>query len=677
MASGGDKTATYSVRVDSNAKEVGGEAAAALEKLRGSVSGSMQSLKEYSATLRSLRGPSDEVKAAKEQLKAKIEAERSAISAGNLELLKAGTSYEKLAEQTKKAAAEAKRYQEEMKAKAAEEQRQKIDALEKSLKSAGGPVQELRERFDKLKSTFTTGAGAIAAVVTVAALAGAALVDLTRKVIDIGIEFGRWIIESADAARSANLLREAWTGSATNAAHLGHQIDELAGKVPIARDKLNEMSGAIVKALNNSRVSGAGIVDTFKAVAGASAAMGDEVGRKLQEIVERAKNTGRVQIGLFELQGTGVSRDKIAQQLAKGIGVSTQAALSALAQGRVKVNDAAKAIREVVEQRFGEINARKLLSLDSQLQRFKDNLAKIGKDVAIEGLLKNVAELGKLFDVNTKSGQALHAIVTTIGNAIGKGFSDQHIAQVKELFERGELAALKLLVLVYKVDNAIGSVFGKDWKGKIFGGAIANAEHEMNGFIRMLERANDLIDRLSGGGATQKSKGSSFGGGVDPKDLGASGKKAGGAMADGVAAGIRSGAENVKGAAGGLATDVKKAFADALGIKSPSKVFQKYGQDTAAGYERGVEGGSRGAQRAVDRMAPEPKAGGAGGAATGQGRASAPTPRAAPVHIEVNIQAGEKAAQQLSEPQFLAGLTKAISDALTGAGLPVQTGPTT
>jgi chromosome segregation ATPase len=268
-----EKTATYSVRVDSNAKDAGNEGAAALEKLKGSITSSLQAIKDMSASMKSLRGSTDEVKVVKEQLKGKIEAERSALSANNLALLKAGTSYTKLSEETKKAAAESAKHGAES-------------------KRLLGPLGELRERFDALKEKVGSAGGvlalfAVGAVAVVATILeiGGALASATKDLVE-------WIVQAGLANRQMALHREAYSGSAANARALGHELDALAGKVATPRAELEKLAESTYKALNNTRVSGQGIKDTIEAVAQASAAMGDEAGAKLAEIVARAKNTG-------------------------------------------------------------------------------------------------------------------------------------------------------------------------------------------------------------------------------------------------------------------------------------------------------------------------------------------------------------------------------------------------
>src|SRR5690349_7007616 len=126
-----DKVATFSINLDGNAKDVSKETAAELETLRSAVEKGQRAIKDMVAAQRSLRGASDEVKDAKEQLKAKIEAERGAVSQANLALLKQGVTYEALA----------------LKAR----QKEKADrGVAEGLKSMHGPASELTEKLEKL-----------------------------------------------------------------------------------------------------------------------------------------------------------------------------------------------------------------------------------------------------------------------------------------------------------------------------------------------------------------------------------------------------------------------------------------------------------------------------------------------------------------------------------------------
>lgn len=91
------------------------------------------------------------------------------------------------------------------------------------------------------------------------------------------------------------------------------------------------------------------------------------------------------------------------------------------------------------------------------------------------------------------------------------------------------------------------------------------------------------------------------------------------AIVDGITSGITSGYGRVTGAVRGLADNAITAARETLGIASPSRVFAEIGGHTAEGFERGVHGGTRGAQDAMAAMVAPPDAAGAAGAFAGRG----------------------------------------------------------
>ena len=90
-------------------------------------------------------------------------------------------------------------------------------------------------------------------------------------------------------------------------------------------------------------------------------------------------------------------------------------------------------------------------------------------------------------------------------------------------------------------------------------------------------------------------------------------------MVDGLIAGITSGVTRVGDAVRGLASGAIDTARETLGIASPSRVFAEIGGYTAEGYERGIRGGTAGAQDAAAAMVAPPGAAGAGGALGGRG----------------------------------------------------------
>jgi len=684
-----DKVATFNIRLDSNASDVAREDSAELQALRDKIRGSSDAIKQMGAAYRSLRGSTDDVKGAKGQLKAMLDAERDSLSAANLALLKQGTTYEKLADQARKAAKAKEKLELRKEAEELAKLRAGSDKLREGLDRAGGPVSELAGKFRTLTGLAGGAGGAIGLAAFAAASAVAIFVGLTAAIIGGAVALAKWIIEGGNAARTLGLVREAASGSAENARNLGDQIDLLSHKVATPKAKLEALGVTLTKTLSGSQVSGQGIIDTFNAVAQASEAMGDDVGSQLGEIVTRAKRFGRVQISPFEIQGTGPRFKDIAAELAVQMHVGIKTAETALMQGRVKVDDAAKAIRAAVEKRFGEINARKLLDLDVQLAKFHENLDALRKGVNMEPLLKGLASILSLFDTSTVSGAALRDTITALGDVIGKVFGAA-VPDIKSFAKSMivcaldvVIAGLRMTVSLLRAKDAIGKFIGgfDGWftaRNVILGmtaavagltaafvalavatigiwGPFALIAAAVAGIvlaIPRLIRAWDAVNDWAKGAAKSM------------EDLGR-------AIVEGIANGLTKAGHFLLEKVEGLAESVKDAFRGALHIGSPSKVFSVYGENTAEGYTQGIERGTPGAHEAAEAMAPSAPAGGAA-----SGRAGGASVNVGGIHIHVGGGGnGEAQAKALSEPSFLSALTKAVTDALSSAGIPTDGAP--
>jgi hypothetical protein len=399
-----DAAATFSIDVEGSAPSFSKEATKSLEELRASVKGSQDSVKQYSEALRGLTGKTTEVLDAKTKLRAAIDREKTTIAQGNIEILKMGTNYGKLAAEAKKAQAA-------------------NDNGTKSIKAIGGPLQAGIDKLEQLKDVMGSGSAASAVFGGALALLAVAVVAVTAAAVAGVVSLAKWIVTSADAARSLNLVREAATGSAQNAAALGTQVDALARKVPTAKKELNDMAADLYRRFNNTSASGQTIVDTFNIVAQASEAMGKTVGTQLGDIVERSKRVGMLRLNPFELQGTGIKFQDVAKNLAKDLNVSIADAQKALFQGRVKLADGAAALRKTVEERFGEVNARKMMSFDVIFQKWHESLDSLTKGVKIEPLSKALGDFMNLFDPSkTQTGANLRKLTELVGNGLVKAF---------------------------------------------------------------------------------------------------------------------------------------------------------------------------------------------------------------------------------------------------------------
>lgn len=660
-------------------------AASSVESLREQIMGSTAEIKAMAGTLRQLRGSSDEVKAAKAQLTAKMDSLKNSVSGASLALVKQGSSYDAAAQRAKlfaaqqKAASDAqKKLGETLKKDELAKSKDRASAMGAAISKAGGPVASLRDKFGSLKSVLgeTGGSAGMGLVTLGAAAAVAAVAVLAAAVMKAGYALAKFILVSGDLARSAGLKREAWSATAQNAANLGTQIDALANKVPTSKEALNDLAIALMK----SKLGGEATVDAFNAVGQASAALGDEAGGKIKEFIERGRLMGRMQIDPREmLEGFGnLNFDDVAAELAKGMHVSVAAARKALAEGRVKLGDGAKAMRMAVETKFGGLNLRQMMSLENITKKLHEKLAGLTSGVNLEPLLKPFSELGKLFDDSTVTGQTLKMLVTAFGQGMVSTLTEA-IPLGKALFQGSVIGALHLYIAYLKVRNQLRETFGDsktlkgiDWmKTALEAGTTAmyilGTSAALLGaglvlaiapFVLLGKAVVDAVNLISDAFTSTQTF-------LSQMDW----KATGGAIVDGLVDGLKNGAGRLKNAVLGLGDDVKKSFKSALGINSPSTVFAEFGKNTTEGYTQGVEAGSGGANGAVEGMVSPPTGGGAARSSGGGG----------PIVLNVTINAGgggeggQQTAKALSEASFLAQLTKAIEDALVGAGIPVQT----
>lgn len=357
----GDKTATFNVKVEASTESVlAGKYN--LEKFRDAVATSQNIIKQYVSNLKALRGSSDEVKKAKIDLKARIDAERDSISRATLA----------------------------------------IQAHGSTLKGAESDTVAMTSATEGLNlKSIAAKVGIIA--LTVAVLAGAEA-------------FATFAIHAAAANRALATNLEGTTGSAKNAQAFGWQIDALSQKLPIARDKLYEMGSAMAETWGQSRITGKGIQDSFDAIATVSAGMSDKAGAALQSIIDRGKQFGRIGLGYQELRPLGLKIEDVYARIAKNAGRSFQDVQVLSMQGMLNVNAFAQAVKEVSHERFDPVIGKKMLDLDVIAMRFKQNLTGLFKNAHIDPFLSSLSKLVALFDENTVTGHELQAAISSIAD---------------------------------------------------------------------------------------------------------------------------------------------------------------------------------------------------------------------------------------------------------------------
>lgn len=665
-------TVVFRTEIETNADEALDKVDDSLDAVREAAAGSLNVLKSMQASLKNLAGDSLEVVKAQNQLKEAIGTESMKLAQLELAAIAAGTSLSDLASahanQAAAALASAKALEkEELAAKKAAEADAK--ALEKEELSAQKAAEAAKAK-QELSVATKQAADSEALLVAGAEAAGAAIAILVAGVAYGVFELGRFALASANAARSMQLTREAAVGSAEGATALGTQVDALARKIPTAKGELNELASSLAR----NGIGGKTLVDAFNAIGQAAAANGQAAGAQIQNLLERSKNLKRFSLGRFELQGTGLARDDVAAQLAKKLKIGLGDARQALAEGRVSLADGAEAMRKAVEEKFGKINAKKMLEFSTIFAKAKEELADLGAGVDLapmaEALGDITAELGK----GTVTGKALRELMTTFGNGLVASFKAA-APFIKGFFTGLVLLALDLGIAYYEVKEAILDVVGDDvldgfdgvesgiLAAKVAAGALAVvlAAAAVGVGIAVAAIAGPFI-LIGAAIAGVIYAGVKLYEWFQETDFGQLGSD----MIDGLVNALKAGVGRVRDGVVGLAEGAKAAFKKSLGIASPSKVFAEYGAFTADGFVDGVEGGSGDANAAVDSMVSVPEGGASGsGGQSGGGSTT--------VNLTINTQSdGAELAAKLTDAGVIDALVRAIEKALASQSLTVE-----
>lgn len=581
--------ATFQVSVEGNAPDAGRAAAASMRDAYQAITQYESEIKNLSADLRRLRGTTDEVAEAKKKIRERVDMARQSVSTLTADLLKQGSSYAqasaaaqtaaeaeakaaKLAEAaiTEKAAAAKKAAEAEAKAREASKGVQKpkskdspedpaakkavkenADAVKTALGMISPRLQAAHGLFGDLSKVAGDagggmqamrlgGLGAAAGVAAVAAAAVAAVVAVTA----LTAAMVKFILVSSDAAAKAQRQRQALLGNAQDAQNLGLQIAAVAGKVGAPREEIQQLAVDLAR----TRLTGKAMVDTLNAVSQASGAAGSSAGEKLKEVITRGQNTGRMFLGMRELQGTGIDFDDVAKEYAAGTKKSIAAARAELLQGRAGLEEGAAALRRATEAKFGGMNLEDAFSLENGPQKLKAQIGSLVSGVNIKPISEQFGKLYQMLAPDAPLGGAIKSIAETIGNGFVKAAATG-IPYVVEGFKWVVVGGLKLVTAMFEVRNAIRNAVGA-------------------------------------------------------KTLEGSGR----ALVDGLIKGMKSGFGALWTVAKGLGKEVIRGFSTEMEIRSPSRKMQKLAGFTVDGYVDEVERGSARASKVTAELVEMPSA---------------------------------------------------------------------
>lgn len=531
-----------------------------------------------------------------------------------------------------------------------------LDDLLGSAQAAGGPLGNLAGRAGQLKGALGKGGTAGALVLVIALLAA-----LVAGVAIAGAALAGFALRAADAARSTRLLLGAATGSADAGGALAAQIDAVAGRVAIARSELREMAVSLAR----TRLQGRALEAAFSAVATATAVMGAAAGSKLQGIAEEAARTRRFVVGAFDLDGTGLKLADVGAALAKRLGISMNAAVAAIQNGQVRVEDGLRALDDAIQAKFGRIAKAQLLSFSSQLQRLRENAGRIFEGVNIEPFLEGLRSVLSLFDQSTVSGRALKVLAEGLLNPLFASLA-KGAPYARAFFQGMIIGALLIGTTVLRIKKAFDSAFGTESTSKVDGLRLAmlagaSAVGALLGLLLILAAPFIFI-----GSAIYRvySQAQMLYTALSALDFGTIGTNLVQGLAQGIEAGATWAVNAIKRLAGSMMGSIKAA----LGIASPSKVFAVYGRFTAQGFAKGIEGGAPEVDTAVRGLvslpAAEPPA---ASSTTVRNQRGGNT-----YNITIN---GVRDAEQLKSPSFLAQLASALEGSAISGGIPLDPEP--
>jgi hypothetical protein len=350
----------------------------------------------------------------------------------------------------------------------------KLKAAEDAAKAASGAVKEGGASFRQLGAAAGETDGALGNVVRmigkfkaagpagiVLAIVGVMILLVTAAVA-AAVALVKFGLAMADASRSSRLLSGAAAGGVVVGAELEAVINDVANKVPLARDKIAEMG----RALEIAHLQGRNMQNALEAATTAASAVGDAAGESFKTIAESSQKARRFLLTKQDLEGTGVAFADVAASLATQMGITTAAATSLIQRGAVSVKDGLEAMNAAVQGKFGKTVAAQMLSLDVQFAKLKENLGRLFNGVDIEPFLRGLATITQLFREDSVTGEALHTLFVTIFNPLAE--ASEGIFPVISAFLRGMvIAVLAGYVAFLKVKAAINDAFGGDTTSKI------------------------------------------------------------------------------------------------------------------------------------------------------------------------------------------------------------------
>jgi hypothetical protein len=398
-----------------------------------------------------------------------------------------------------------------------------------------------------------------------------------------------YALHAADAARSSRLLNEAAAAGAKDHGELTMVINDIATRVPLAKDKIAEFGRALeVAGLHGRRMQIA-----LEAVSMIESAI-PGAGAKIAELAERFQKLRRAVLTKQDLQGTGLVLDDVAKSLAKLTNTSVAAAKAALQNGTASIDAVMKAMQAAIETKFGKTIAAQMLALSTQFEKLKENIAALFGDLNLEKFLAGLKTVTDLFSQTTVTGRVLKSTMTLIFQGVFDSLA-KVMPYVRSFFLGFMIGALQVYIAIKPLIKEMGQLLGAGkgdglHKALFLGATLAHAlgfglKLVLLAVLQVIEVAKILSaawDWISGVADELQKIPDVL------QNLATTGMSAAGGLVEGFVQGIQAKIGDVIAAVSSMGDAAEGALRAALGWHSPATL----GIDAATAVGEGVEVGA-------------------------------------------------------------------------------------
>lgn len=498
-----------------------------------------------------------------------------------------------------------------------QQRKDSIGDLTTQLVNAGGAAPKmssgLRSVEDALKGASGAGAlalGTVAAVVVAITAVATIAVGAAIAVGKLAKEFSALAISASEARASVESSLEVMYGSQQGAQSTYKAIVEVTNRVAISQQRALEISDNLVK---SGEMNGHRMIKSIEAIGKAEAARAG-AGKVLEDVISASNKTAssRFHGGVFtmtraQMRDVGLSYRDMSKEIAKQLGTGLNEAHARLATGMVPLKAGLAALHNVVNDKLGDIAARKLLSVTHQSQRLKDNVRSMFATFDTGPFGRALKTIADLFDENIAQGASLRSTLKTAFDEIGKAV--EAVSPYVEIFFLGlQVMANKVLIALFPLrkvfrDLGIGSAdslssfenamlsMGEVAAG-VFGAMAKFAAYVIRNWDTLIDKAKtvaSVFEAMTFGDEIAKGVGTAIGERIKKSRAEDEARDSGIRIAQGLANGIDKESVAAEAAADRLAKRVQERFDRAMGIHSPSTVMRERGRNMGAGLALGEE----------------------------------------------------------------------------------------